>query len=127
MASKLSMEVKQMRDRFFIPNQAPRHDGWADAFHALSTIAFVALLILLVIAVVQWLRRGPHTLTPAVAAPAPTPRPATDQALSEARLRYARGELTREQFLQISMDLGGDVVYTPAPPAPPPQPPATPE
>jgi uncharacterized membrane protein len=38
-----------------------------------------------------------------------------DAALEALRLRYARGEITREEFLQATDDLGG-----PAPPLPPP-------
>jgi putative membrane protein len=38
-----------------------------------------------------------------------------DAALEALRLRYARGEMTRQEFLQATEDLGG-----PAPPLPPP-------
>lgn len=40
---------------------------------------------------------------------------AGDEALETVRLRYARGEMTREEFLQANEDLGGG----PAPPTPP--------
>lgn len=44
-------------------------------------------------------------------------RVADDAALTELRLRYARGELTREQFSEADADLRG--VLPPAPPAAP--------
>jgi hypothetical protein len=40
-----------------------------------------------------------------------------DGALGEVRLRYARGEMNREEFLERSHDLGGSV---PLPEQPPP-------
>jgi len=39
--------------------------------------------------------------------------PANDAALTQVRLRYANGELSREQFLQLSADLGGYVAPVP--------------
>ncbi len=42
-------------------------------------------------------------------APAPPAPPARDAALEQARLRYARGEIDRDTFLQLSRDLGGEV------------------
>lgn len=43
-----------------------------------------------------------------------------DEALQTLRLRYARGEMTREEFLLVNEDLGGEA---PPPPSPPPEPP----
>jgi putative membrane protein len=42
-----------------------------------------------------------------------------DEALQALRLRYARGEMTREEFLQATEDLGGSPPPPPAPPPPP--------
>jgi putative membrane protein len=42
-----------------------------------------------------------------------------DDALDAVRMRYARGEMTREEFLQAHEDLGGGTAPTP-PPTPPP-------
>lgn len=68
------------------------------------------LLLALVVGLVAWAllraRDGRHVPVAA------TPAPSVDVALAELRLRYARGELPREDFLRISTDLG-------APPPPP--------
>jgi len=48
----------------------------------------------------------------------PPPLTPPDSALTEARLRYARGELSREDFLRISADLSAP--GTNPPPASPP-------
>src|SRR5258708_31028299 len=73
-------------------------------------LAVVFLLIAALAALIVWLvlsaRRLPHTQMQ----PLP-PAPRIDEALLQPRLRYAKGELTREQFLQIAADLG-----EPAPP-----------
>jgi hypothetical protein len=85
------------------------------------------LLTLAVIGLIVWLvvRRRPASFAegrpagwgqqpPWAAAP---PRP--DSALEIARARYARGEMSREEFLRVSSDLGGP---PPGPEAPPPGP-----
>ena len=68
------------------------------------------LLLALVVGLVVWAllrpRDGRHAYVPAASAPS------VDTALAELRLRYARGELAREDFLRIGADLG-------APPPPP--------
>ena len=67
------------------------------------------LLILLVLGgLVVWslLRPGARH------APPPPPPPASgppDPALEQARLRYARGEIDRDQFVRIARDLGSPV------------------
>jgi putative membrane protein len=65
---------------------------------------FVPMVVLAVLAVgvavlVLRLMRTHPGLPPAA--------PAVDPALTELRLRYARGEVSREDFLAISADLGG--------------------
>jgi hypothetical protein len=84
------------------------------------------LLTLAVIGLIVWLvlRRRPAPFAegrpgwgqqpPWAATP---PRP--DSALEIARARYARGEMSREEFLRVSSDLGGP---PPGPEAPPPSP-----
>ena len=60
----------------------------------------------------EWSRQGP------------------DQAMQAVRLRYAQGEITREEYARLVADLGGQVPAPPPgqaqapPPAPPPSPPA---
>lgn len=70
---------------------------WADVLAWLVPILLVALLVLLVVWVVS------RTARPVSAPPAP-PR---DDALEQARIRYARGEIDRETFLRLQQDLGG--------------------
>jgi uncharacterized membrane protein len=41
---------------------------------------------------------------------------AGDEALAALRLRYARGEITREEFLQANQDLGGGSLLPEPPP-----------
>jgi uncharacterized membrane protein len=65
-------------------------------------VVFVALVALAAYA----LARGFRPTAPAVAA-----LPAEGDALAIVRLRYARGELSRDEYLQATADLGG------APPA----------
>lgn len=69
---------------------------------------FLAFLALLALGVALIWRRGSE---------GPGSTASGDQALDALRLRYANGEITREEFLQATEDLGG-----PAPPAPPPLP-----
>lgn len=70
------------------------------------------LLIVLLVALAVWLvarstKERPQSSTPPPWTP--PPRPATDAALEQARLRYARGEIGREEFIRLSRDLGGAV------------------
>ena len=65
---------------------------------------FLLVLVVLAVAglVVYLVRsRTPHTPAPA------TPATAGNEALELARLRYARGEIDRDAFLQLSHNLAG--------------------
>lgn len=107
--------------------------GWGWWFlGGIVPLLFFGLLIALVVWAVFHLSR---TWGPAAAPPAPpAPGPRADQALEEVRIRYARGEMGREEFLERFRDLGGvhpePVPPSAAPPpsspssAPPPSPPA---
>jgi hypothetical protein len=56
-------------------------------------------------------------------------RPGPDAALQAARLRYAQGEISREEYLRLAADLGGHLPGPPGaatPPGPPPPPPPDP-
>src|SRR5665213_3990918 len=66
----------------------------------LFLVAFLVAIVVLVVFVIRWARSGPPASAPA--APAPT---SADAAVAAARMRYARGELSREDFLRISADL----------------------
>ena len=81
--------------------------GWA---------VFAFLLVALVVGVVAigvWLAGG---RTARSVLPTPVGAPPVDEALAALRLRYARGEIAREEFLRASEDLGG----APSAEAPPP-------
>jgi len=75
-----------------------------------------ALLIVLVVGLVVWaiMQSAPTTAPPPAGWLTPSP-PARDPALEAARLRYAKGETSREEFLKISADLGGDAREAPPP------------
>ncbi|MCA1832952.1 MAG: hypothetical protein ABR548_00355 [Actinomycetota bacterium] len=77
------------------------HGGWgADVFHIVLMMALLAATVALVVWIVNTARK------PAFATAAPVAsRSSVDTALHEARMRYVRGEVTREQFLQIAGDL----------------------
>ncbi|HUK44926.1 MAG TPA: hypothetical protein VLV28_06510 [Gaiellaceae bacterium] len=68
-------------------------------------LLFVALLVLALVALVRHLR-GPGAPPAAVVAAAP------DAAIESVRMRYARGEIDRDEFVRVSTDLGA------SPPAP---------
>jgi len=102
-----------MPNRFFPGYPVHRVDWGFTIVH----LIFWALLVAAIVWLVVWLVRSPqhgalheHHMGP--------PR-SSDAALQEARMRYARGEMTREEFLQISTDLGGSPLVPPEPPAPP--------
>lgn len=89
------------------PFFGPGGPGFEHAHHHPHPFAWLLLLVLLALIVVGavWLVRrfagsGPAMQGPAVA-------PVTDGALETVRLRYARGEIDRDEFLRVSADLGG--------------------
>jgi uncharacterized membrane protein len=80
--------------------------GWYWVAHAIFTFAIIAALVALVVWFVTNARR--HNAPYAAAGPPPPPaQPAQDPALLEARMRYARGEMSREDYLRIVADLTG--------------------
>jgi putative membrane protein len=91
-----------MPDRFFPGYPVRRFGGGVEIFHIIFMVLLIAALVMLVVWLVTSFRRGQL-----LHEHAPPARSATDAALQEARMRYARGEMTREEFLQISTDLGG--------------------
>lgn len=100
-----------MAQRFF-PGYPVHRVDWA---FTITHLIFWALILAAVVWLVVWLVRSPHHGVLHDHHPAPRP---VDTALQEARMRYARGEMTREEFLQISTDLGGPPTIPPQPPAP---------
>lgn len=72
--------------------------GRGFAVRWLAWFLFMAFLALLALGVALLWRRGSGAnVDPA----------SGDEALNAVRLRYGRGELTREEFLQLNKDLGG--------------------
>ena len=101
------MDREHGNDFFF--QEGPRHahdDWWGWPLHA---IFFLLLLALLVVGVVWAVRR----LSPAVAAQAAVPGavpPAAlggDPAVATLRMRYAKGEVSRDDFQSAMADLTG--------------------
>ena len=83
------------------------HPGWWGSFTGFIPL----LLFLVVIGVLVWavfrVTSHPRTAPPGPwVRPAP-PAPTQDRALEEVRVQYARGEITREEFLQRTEDLSG--------------------
>jgi uncharacterized membrane protein len=99
------------------PMQYPywEHAGHGHPFGWLLLFLLLALVVGVVAAFVFRWRAGRQggtlRLAPAAARPA-------DDALGIVRLRYARGEIDRDQFLQASTDLGGGGTYPVAEPPP---------
>jgi putative membrane protein len=91
------------------------HHGWWWVGGLVPFVLLLALIGLAVWAVLRMTSRGSR-LFPAGGATAAVDRP--DGALEEVRLRYARGEMSREEFLRRSEDLGG-VGHPPGEPGPP--------
>ena len=98
----------------FYWQEAPQHahdDWWSGPLHA---IVIVLLLILLIGSVVWLVRRlspgvaqaAAPALTPA-AAGVPAAALAADPAISTLRMRYAKGEVSREDFQHAMEDLTG--------------------
>jgi uncharacterized membrane protein len=88
------------------------YDGVGVVEWVVPMLLFAALIGVAVWALVVLMRR------PYVPAETSVHR-ASDPALETARLRYARGESSREEYLRTVTDLGGP----PPPPEPPPTPP----
>jgi putative membrane protein len=90
---------------------------WGGPLHFLVLLLLVGLLVVGVV----WLVRR---LAPAAAAPAPAPAaaqpvapsltPASDPAVSALRMRYAKGEVSREEFQRTMDDLSGATAATAA-------------
>ena len=82
------------------------HDQWW--YGPLHLVFLVVLLALLVLAVVWLVRRlSPRALNAGAVEVGATAATATDPAVAELRLRYARGEIEREGYLQSFADLTG--------------------
>jgi uncharacterized membrane protein len=103
----------------------PVQHGWF-WFGWLMPLLFFALLAGLIVWVVLRTTRRPAAPAYATGWAPPPARFGPDPALEQARLRYARGELSREDFFRVAEDLrpgGPRVEPPPSPPeAAPPEP-----
>lgn len=90
------------------------HDGWWPGFFSsiVPALFLLALVGIAVWAIARLTARGP---IPGSASMAVAPMPRRDAALEEVRIRYARGEIDREEYLQRSHDLGA-IESEPGPP-----------
>ena len=85
-----------------------------DAGHIVLLIAILAVLALGAIWLIASMRRNAMPATSA----APARAAASDGALAEARLRYARGQMSRDEYLQTAADLEGRTWVEPQPEPP---------
>ena len=81
------------------------HSPWWHGF--LGTLLPLLLLLGLAALVVWAVMRVSDRRPPASLSQPPWPARPVDNALEQARVRYARGEISRDEFLQISNDLQG--------------------
>jgi len=92
------------------------HDTWwQSAGHLLPLVLFAILIGVVIWAVL----RTTSSRAAIAAAPAVAPPPPVDNALQELRVRYARGDISREDYLERSADLGLAGGPAPAPETPP--------
>jgi uncharacterized membrane protein len=99
-----------------------RHDPyWYEVHHGPGPFAWlvfalllVAVVGLIVVAARWWLVSRSSGLGAGVSPSVPSGLSGLEEALQIARLRYARGEMSRDEFLQVTEDLPG-----PKPPAQP--------
>jgi uncharacterized membrane protein len=92
--------------RFGSPRRVYFEHGWRFGFwgHFIPLLVFLLLIGLVVWAV---LRLSGRRFAPAAAMAGVAPAFHRDPALEEVRLRYARGEMNRDDFIERWRDLGG--------------------
>jgi hypothetical protein len=86
-----------------------QHDSWwAGALHLLPLLLLGALISVLVWGVLRLTAQGTPMIAGVGAGVGPPPGSSPrDQALEALRVRYARGEVDRTDYLERSADLGG--------------------
>lgn len=84
------------------------HDStWLWFGHLLGVLVFVALAALVVMLLWRW-------LAPKFENPAPVAKSNDDAALAHLRMRYAQGDVSREDYVRIASDLGAVVPSEPS-------------
>jgi putative membrane protein len=96
------------------PRPYPFHPGWLDVLSWLVPLLFFVAVVALVVWAV--LRLTSRRDGPAWGAPSWRVPSRHDAALDTVRLRYARGEITREEYTSMVIDLGGQPPYAPGEP-----------
>jgi uncharacterized membrane protein len=117
------MNVNVLMD---FPDRFGRHGGggWFP-FMGILGLLLVALAVVALVLAFRGRRDHLHRGTggPGVPVPPHTPgwaaAPRADDAVNQLRLRYARGEVSRDDYLRISADLGAPLPAEPFPSAPP--------
>ncbi len=91
------------------------HGWWMFFGGFLPLVLFLVLIGLVVWAVLRFTGRGRALVLASTGATTAAPH---DDALHEVRLRYARGEMERQEFVQRYRDLGGIEPPSDEPPPP---------
>jgi putative membrane protein len=92
------------------------YHGRPGLFAILLLTLFVAMVVVGIVAIVTSTRSSRRHVPASGPGMAPFMTP-VDPAATELRIRYARGELTRDEYLQRAHDLG--IAPGPPPPGPP--------
>ncbi len=100
---KLALETADRFDLYFGHGQ-----GWW-LFGVLLQLAIMAGVVVLAVLVVQRVMDGAGGRATATDVGPEATRTVQDEALAELRLRYARGEISRDEYLQAAADLGSPV------------------
>jgi uncharacterized membrane protein len=104
------------------PSGYVHHDAWWGFFHLLPIVLFLVAIGVAIWAVLR-ISSGPVVSSGAAAVMA---APVRDPAVEELRIRYARGELGRDDFAQRMRDLGSHDIGSAQPsPTPDEAPPAS--
>ena len=103
------MDHGQGRELYWQEGARHAHDGWwSGPLHAVVLLLLVALLVVGVVWIVRRLSTGTATATAVPAAvPVAAAAVAADPAVAALRMRYARGEVSREDFRHGMDDLTG--------------------
>jgi uncharacterized membrane protein len=92
--------------------QMARFAPWGGRLFGLFWLLLLLGFIALVVVGAIWVVRG----SARPSAPLGTPSGSHDQALSALRMRYAKGDISREEFLVAARDLGDTSLPPPEPP-----------